>query len=436
MIFGFSALLLLMVILAFDSIQALDDLETSSAKVRQAYLSREESLRKIRVSLYESGNLLREFTLAAVSPETRDSYLAQVHDLRDHAYAEMENCLRESPPQIENTLRKLSDELQSYWLAADHTMREGVHKESQVQLHKAAIDRRAAVLAITNEVSRVNELELHVANSEISNLFTRSRSRLQNFTTLAFGLGLLLAISSILYTSRLENQARQKYLEGLAYERELKDLSKRLVDAQEDERRSISRELHDQIAQTLGAVLINVRTLLERSAPSDPTSATLKKIGSLAEDCLHKVRNMSLLLRPSMLDDLGLMAALEWQAREVSRRNGLFVQVVDHDFDDDLPEELKTCIYRIVQEALNNCTVHAHASRVCVSLEEDAEFCILTIEDNGVGFDPGRKRGMGLLGMHERVARLGGILAIDSAPGKGTRIRGKIPLAQKIGSAL
>jgi signal transduction histidine kinase len=219
----------------------------------------------------------------------------------------------------------------------------------------------------------------------------------------------------------------------------LKDLSKRLVDAQEDERRSISTELHDQIAQTLGAVLINVRALIEGRTPSDPTSATLKKIGSLAEDCLHKVRNMSLLLRPSMLDDLGLMAALEWQAREVSRRNGLLVQVVDHDFDDDLPEELKTCIYRIVQEALNNCTAHAHASRVWVSLEEDPEFCILTIQDNGVGFDPSRNRGMGLLGMHERVARLGGTLAIDSAPGKGTRIRGKIPLAssrQKIGSAL
>jgi signal transduction histidine kinase len=350
----------------------------------------------------------------------------------------MESCLRESPPQIGSSLQKLSDELQSYWLATDHTMSEGVHKDSQAQLHKAAIDRRGAVLAITNEVSRVNELQLHLANAEISNLFTRSRNRIQDFTALAFGVGLLLAVSSIIYTSRLENHARQKYLEGLAYERELKDLSKRLVDAQEDERRSISRELHDQIAQTLGAVLINVRALIEGKTPSGPTSSTLKKIGSLAEDCLHKVRNMSLLLRPSMLDDLGLLAALEWQAREVSRRNGLLVQVVDHDFDDDLPEELKTCIYRIVQEALNNCTAHAHASRVWVSLEEDLEFRILTIEDNGVGFDPSRNRGMGLLGMHERVARLGGTLAIDSAPGKGTRIRGKIPLAssrQKIGSA-
>jgi signal transduction histidine kinase len=438
MVFGFSALLLLMVILAFDSIQALHDLETSSARVRQAYLSREGSLRKIRVSLYESGNLLREYALTDSSPEIRQSYLAQVHDLRDHANSEMENCLRQSPPEIESSLRKLSHELESYWVAADHTLSEGVHKDSQARLHKAAIERRATVLAIANEVSSVNELELHLANAEISSLFTRSRARLQNFTVLAFGIGLLLAVSSIMYTSRLETQARQKYLEGLAYEHELKELSKRLVDAQEEERRSISRELHDQIAQTLGALLINIRDLIETRPVSDSTSHTLKKIGLLAEECLHKVRNIALLLRPSMLDDLGLLAALEWQAREVSKRNGLLVQVVDHDFDDDLPEELKTCIYRIVQEALHNCTAHSHARRVRVLLEEDAKSCMVTIEDDGVGFDPGRKRGMGLLGMHERVVQLGGTLVIDSAPGKGTRIRGKIPLApspQKIGSS-
>ena len=429
MISGFSALLILMAVLAFDSIRALRDLEASSARVRQAYVTREGTLRKIRVSLYESGNLLREYTLKDSSPDTRRSYVAQLHDLRDHADAAMETCLTESAPELQDPLQRLSRELASYWRASDQIMSEGVHKNNQIALHKAAVAQRSNILAMANEVSKVNELELHLANLEISKLFSRSRDRLENFTALAIGIGLLLAVCSILYISRLEKRAREKYLESLSYERELKALSKSLVDAQENERRSISRELHDEIAQTLGALLINVRDLID-GPTSNSNGKGLQKIRQLAEECVHKVRNMALLLRPSMLDDLGLRAALEWQAREVSKRNGLLVQVLDRDFDDDLPEEHKTCIYRIVQEALNNCTAHAHASCVRVRLEEDNEYCALSIEDDGVGFDPVRKRGLGLLGMHERVIRLGGTLVLDSAPGKGTRICVKIPLAR------
>jgi signal transduction histidine kinase len=428
MISGFSALLILMAVLAFDSIRALRDLEANSARVRQAYVTREGTLRKIRVSLYESGNLLREYTLKDSSPDTRRSYVAQLHDLRDHANAAMETCLTQSAPELQDPLRQLSSELASYWLAADQIMDEGVNKNNQIALHKAAVAQRSNILAMANEVSKVNELELHLANFEISKLFARSRDRLENFTALAIGIGLLLAILSIVYVSRLEKRAREKYLESLSYERELKELSKSLVDAQENERRSISRELHDEIAQTLGALLINVRDLIDSPEPSNSNGKGLQKIRLLAEDCVHKVRNMALLLRPSMLDDLGLIAALEWQAREVSKRNGLLVQILDRDFDDDLPEEYKTCIYRIVQEALNNCTAHAHASHVRVRLEEDNEYCILSIEDDGVGFDPARKSGLGLLGMHERVARLGGTLVLDAAPGRGTNICVKIPL--------
>jgi signal transduction histidine kinase len=430
MIFGFSALLILMIVLASDSIHSLNDLETSSARVRQDYLDRERCLRRIRASLYESGNLLREYTLTDTSSETRESYLAQFHDMRDHADAAMESCLRESSPALQVPLRKLATELQSYWVAADHTMSEGVHKNNQLPLHRAALAQRAVALTITSEVSDVNEIELHLANLEISNLFARSRHRLQNFTALAVGVGLLLAISSIIYISRLENRAQEKYLESIRYQSELKELSKRLVDAQEDERRAISRELHDQIAQSLTAVLINLQDLIDNPQTLDSAGNGLQKIRLLAEDCVNKVRNMALLLRPSMLDDLGLVAALEWQGREVSKRTGLIVEVVDHHFNDTLSEECKTCIYRVVQEALHNCEAHASASRVRVLLEEDSKYCVLSIDDDGVGFHSGRTRGMGLLGMHERVAQLGGTLVVDSTPGRGTVIRVELPLAR------
>jgi signal transduction histidine kinase len=137
---------------------------------------------------------------------------------------------------------------------------------------------------------------------------------------------------------------------------------------------------------------------------------------------------MALLLRPSMLDDLGLVAALEWQAREVSKRTGMLVDTVDENVSDDLPEDHKTCVYRIVQEALNNCSKHAYAKNVRVTLSQDSNHLRVSIEDDGKGFDPNRARGLGLVGMNERVSQLGGVLKVDSQPAGGTCLRIDLPL--------
>ena len=275
----------------------------------------------------------------------------------------------------------------------------------------------------------VNDLELRQAEQEISSVFDRSRARLLNFSALAIGIGLVLAAATFFYVTHLEDRAEEKYLESVRYQGELKELSKCLDDAHEEERRAISRELHDQIAQTLTALLMNVQDLMDRPQPFNSSGEALQKIRLQAADCVNKVRNMALLLRPSMLDDFGLLAAVEWQGREISKRTGLVVEVMDHNFDDDLPDDHKTCIYRVVQEALHNCTAHAKATHARVLLTGDARHYVLSISDDGVGFDPARKFGMGLLGMQERVARLGGTFLVESAPGRGTSIRVELPVA-------
>jgi signal transduction histidine kinase len=283
-------------------------------------------------------------------------------------------------------------------------------------------------LAIATEVSNINELELQAAELDISKAYARSRHRLENFSVLAVGIGLVLAASTILYVSRLERQAQEKYHDSLRYGRELKDLSRQLVDAQEQERQAISRELHDHVGQSLTALLMDVQGLLDSTSISGGDRITLEKIKAIGEECAREVRNMALLLRPSMLDDLGLVAALEWQGREVSRRTGLIVDVVADEFADNLSDEQKTCIYRVVQEALHNSAKHANARHVRVSVREVLNHIILSIEDDGVGFDPSRRRGMGILGMHERTSRLEGAFVIDSSPGQGTRLRVDLPL--------
>jgi len=132
--------------------------------------------------------------------------------------------------------------------------------------------------------------------------------------------------------------------------------------------------------------------------------------------------NMALLLRPSMLDDLGLIPALRWQAREVARRTGLPVKVVADDIADNLQDPQRTCLYRFVQEGLNNCAKHSRATQVRVVVREEADGISVSVQDNGIGFNPRQEKGMGLLGMEERVERLGGQFFVESQAGHGTLI--------------
>src|SRR5262249_34681417 len=150
--------------------------------------------------------------------------------------------------------------------------------------------------------------------------------------------------------------------------------------------------------QALSGVLVELANLSQViRADNAAATAKLGEIKNEVEDSIRVVRNMALLLRPSMLDDLGLVPALEWQAREVSKRSGIRVKVDASDVPETLPEEHKTCVYRIVQEALHNCVQHAAARNVKITVERQPPGLRLAIEDDGQGFAPQQQRGMGLL---------------------------------------
>jgi signal transduction histidine kinase len=209
----------------------------------------------------------------------------------------------------------------------------------------------------------------------------------------------------------------------------LQQLSARLVDAQETERRAISRELHDEVGQSLGALLVDIGRLSTTLSGGHPEVKTqLDNLKSVAERTFQSVRNIALLLRPSMLDDLGLAAALEWQGREVSRRSEMEVSVESEGVPEDLPDEYKIYIYRLVQEALTNAVRHSGARNAKVVVERLANSIVVRVTDDGRGFDPVRSRGMGILGMEERVKHLGGVLRVESQPGKGATVAAELPL--------
>jgi signal transduction histidine kinase len=286
------------------------------------------------------------------------------------------------------------------------------------------------MLAIADKIGALNESQLNAGKTRVEQAFLQSRRRLSVTIGLTVGLGLLLATFSMRKILRLETETSQHYGEMARARAELQQLSARLVEAQENERRSISRELHDEVGQSLTGVLVEMANLSNfiRSRELQAVSDKAAEVKKLIEDSIGVVRNMALLLRPSMLDDLGLVPALEWQAREVSKRGVVWVEVNAGPMPDDMPEEHKTCIYRIVQEALHNIVQHARARQVTVTVRQEGEQLRLIIQDDGAGFNPQREKGMGLIGMQERVSHLGGVFAVRSKPGEGTAVEVTLPM--------
>jgi signal transduction histidine kinase len=222
-------------------------------------------------------------------------------------------------------------------------------------------------------------------------------------------------------------QAVAHAIENMAEKRLSESLAARLMMAQEEERRRISRELHDQVGQEIALLTMELTRLQAEVPPGDALHAGLATCRQLANDNAAIVRNIALLLRPSMLDDLGLVPALHWQAREVYRRTGLQVTVEAHDACNRLPDDYRTCIYRIVQEALHNVARHAKATEAHVTVRDEPLQIRVTIGDDGCGFDPHHQKGIGILGMEERVRYLGGAFQISSDPGRGTCLTIMLP---------
>lgn len=232
----------------------------------------------------------------------------------------------------------------------------------------------------------------------------------------------------------LDARASQQALHG-AYGR-LRGLTRQLEDAKEEEKRRIARELHDDMGQTLSAVKINLKALGRRPENSPAGNERIADAIGLVDDMIGHVRAMALDLRPPLLDELGLVAALRAYAEGQSVRTGVAIEVEANEGAEALRPETSIAAFRIVQEAVHNTLRHGSARLITVSVRRDERRLLLSVRDDGHGFDVAEalRRAatgghLGLLGMRERVEALGGRLEIDSAPGQGTEVRADVPLA-------
>src|SRR5574340_61813 len=429
---GFGGVLLVAALWGLENRRTILAVYDTMREIRRTHAQAEAALRDIQSGIYRSDIFIRDFLLdpSQITADLHRRELLMLHDGMDKRLNQM-STLRVADPTLLNQLRK---EIDDYWQSRDAIFDWTPEQPRAISfwyLRKQVLPRRQAALDVAGQAQRLNAADLRAPEAEMERAMSGHRRRGNFLLGAVLGCGVLIAAFSIARISRLEGRAHEQHARTEQAERELRRLSQQLVHAQEEERRRISRELHDEVGQTLTGLRLELRNLEKlRSGPEQDFHSHLDAARELASGTLQSVRSLAAGLRPSVLDDLGLAPALESLAREFSRRTGTPIEVLVEGLPPELPEAHRTCIYRVVQEALTNCAKHAEARQIRVSLHSDGTRLSLAVNDDGRGFSPDSTGlGLGLLGIGERVRELGGTVAVHSQPGRGTLLKVSIPLS-------
>jgi len=425
-----SALLLAILLLCGAlAVRFLAQIHSQELAVTRALAERTHALSGLSLSIQSYNQAVQQFV--AQTAADREAARRHLDQLTLEIDSDFDNypAVRDSEEDaLLAGMRRLFSQQRTLYITILESPQAERRRQAETMLAQRLVPVQKQILDWSGKLQAWNGERVQQADHAMAVDFANLQGSLSRVLAIGFGSGLLLVVGSMAYIARLDRQTRARYVELARSQHALQQLSARLVDAQETERRAISRELHDEVGQALGALLVDIGRLSTVLSSEHPeVKAQLDNVKAVAERTFQSVRNMALLLRPSMLDDLGLAAALEWQGREVSRRSEIEVSVESEDVPEDLPDEYKICIYRLVQEALNNAVRHSGAANAKVVVERPAKSIVVRVTDDGRGFDPARSRGMGILGMEERVKRLGGTLRVESQPGKGTTVTAELP---------
>jgi signal transduction histidine kinase len=432
LLIGFGTLILLIGLLGIGAMRRAQALHVETVAAHDAYLQNDAVLREIPADLYLGGILIRDYLLDPshlMAPAYREQLLARRSSIQQRL-----DLLTERPGGGDPArLRQLRTELEAYWASMDPIL--GWSPEEKAWLSRAflrqqVLPRREAVVALARQISEINASNLRKEQQRLKGSQQLFQSFLQRTLALALSLGLLVALISIARVVFLERRSEQQRGRAESAEEELRRLSRNLVRTQEEERRSLSRELHDAVGQMLSGMTMELGNMESVITSPDKLRVRLFEARRLNAETIRGVRDLAMGLRPAMLDELGLGPALRWQGREFSRRSGVPVTVqIDGDLE-GLPETHRTCIYRIVQEALTNCAKHAQAKTIRISVYGRHDRIQLSIQDDGLGFDSrhASPRGLGLIGIQERVRELEGKVTVTSQPEKGTILEVEVPV--------
>lgn len=426
LVLAFGCVIFLMIASDVATIDRARRLHATVSEVNEAYHRSARSLDELRSSLHLTSLLLRDYLLDP-RKERAVGYRSQMILLQETAEQHMQSLTRSMPASETRKLAQMRKELTAYWDTLEPAFA-WTPQEKQAYsfafLRHRVIPKREVVMHFTDDVETLINAALEQQRTRIAESENEFSDFLRNATLTTLIVGLGVAFASIFRVSQLERRSEQQHAQTQRAEKQMRQLSQQLVHAQEEERKAISRELHDEIGQMLTGLRMEFRGLSRLQGASPPELQSRVEQGkALLDQALQAVRDIAMGLRPSMLDDLGLEAALQWQARDFCRRHDIPVNVTVRAQLDNLPDQYKTNLYRIVQEALTNCARHAKARSIAVAIDQNDTKLTLTIRDDGVGLLPASYgKGLGLIGIEERVRELNGTMTIDSKPAKGTAL--------------
>jgi signal transduction histidine kinase len=437
LVVGFLAVFALWTFSAYELVRGLIQAEQRVTEARDSFIRGEQTLATIRTSVLLGSVYLRD-ALIDTGSITRQYYRDELNQIR----ADIGQQLPAYVSGVHSPLERqqwalLQTELDDYWASLDIVFgpdlpRSSVDAASFLRRH--VVPRRDTILRILDRLAALRSVAEQRHQVETSLMFAEVRQRLFNTGGLSLFIGILVAVLATLHVGRLEREIDRRRAIDAENRRDLERLSARLVSAQEEERRVIARELHDEVGQALTAIKMELGVAHRDVAGDSRARSSLAEARAIAESALQSVRDMSQLLHPPMLDDLGLPDTLDTYLRAFSKRTGIRAQLTHERMDERLPADVEVAVYRIVQEALTNVLKHARATSCTVRLMKRDDQLQLTIEDDGWGLEAAARAvaaerpGIGVIGMRERAASLGGTFSMTTREEGGTRVAVRLPL--------
>lgn len=424
---AFCALLGTVAISGHDVANRTQQLRKSILKTQFEAQARSQVLRQVRDNSAAMAIAIRDALLDPA--EIQYPVRSQLEELHHAILSGLDRLQNSNEPRQSELVAQCKSLHEQYWDTARIALGWSTRQRGTASvefLRRKLAPLRNSAMQSAERIELVEGILLSEHQARLTAAFTEVDNALQRTSLITLAIGLGITLMTVWRVRGLELKAKALQSQTVSDREQLRVLSQRLVGAHEEECKALSRELHDQIGQMLTAIQM---TLANIQTGRGDVQQQIEDGKLLTERTVKAVRDISMGLRPSILDDLGLTPAIEWQAREFSKRSGV---PVEHRFEghmESLSEHEKICLYRVIQEALTNCARHANANHVRINLRVGYDCIALSVEDDGKGFDTAAipRHGLGLVSMRERVRELGGSVSIVAQPEKGTILKVEIP---------